>query len=146
MDKQKPGRKSVASASVSVIHGSKPERPAAPGILTDRQKEIWDDTVKSEPVEWFNTNALQSMLADYCRHKEAVETVSEVVNLFQPDWLKNKDGATRYQSLLKMREAETRAAASLAGKLRLTNQSRYTPQAAGTATRNMAKEPKPWEM
>jgi len=114
--------------------------------LTERQAEIWRETVSSEPADWFGTAALRSMLSDYCCHREAVENVTQVLNQFKPDWLKNAEGAKRYKELLKMREAETRAAASLAGKLRLTNQSRYTPQAAGTAARNAAKGLKPWEM
>jgi hypothetical protein len=41
--------------------------------------------------------------------------------------LKNKDGAERYGMLSKLRERETRLASSLATKLRLRKQSRYTP-------------------
>jgi hypothetical protein len=48
--------------------------------------------------------------------------------------------------LTKMRDRETKAAADKATKLRLTNQSRYTPQAAGTASKNNgAANLKPWE-
>lgn len=141
----KRGRQSAAAASVSVIEGGLNRRPDAPQELTERQAEIWRETVSCEPVEWFGTAALRSILADYCRHREAVENVTQVLNQFKPDWLKSSEGAKRYSGLLKMREAETRAAASLAGKLRLTNQSRYTPQAAGTATRNTAKGALPWD-
>ena len=142
----KRGRTSSAEARVRVIDGGLNKRPDPTDDLTERQAEIWRETVSSEPADWFGTAALRSMLADYCRHREASENVSKVLNLFQSDWLKNAEGAKRYKELLKMREAETRAAASLAGKLRLTNQSRYTPQAAGTAARNAAKGLKPWEM
>jgi hypothetical protein len=142
----KRGRASSESSRVRVIDGGLNKRPDAPEELTERQAEIWRETVSSEPADWFGTAALRSMLSDYCCHREAVENVTQVLNQFKPDWLKNAEGAKRYKELLKMREAETRAAASLAGKLRLTNQSRYTPQAAGTAARNAAKGLKPWEM
>ena len=142
----KRGRTSSAEVRVRVIDGGLNKRPDPTDDLTERQAEIWRETVSSEPADWFGTAALRSMLADYCRHREASENVSKVLNLFQSDWLKNAEGAKRYKELLKMREAETRAAASLAGKLRLTNQSRYTPQAAGTAARNAAKGLKPWEL
>ena len=71
--------------------------------------------------------------------------MSEVISTFKPEWLKSEEGAKRYHGLLRMRELETRAALSCATKLRLTNQSRYTPQAANTASKNMATAPKPWE-
>jgi len=142
----KRGRKSSAEASIFVIDGGISRRPEPAEDLTEAQAEIWRETVSSEPVEWFNTAALRSMLADYCRHRDAAMNISTVLNDFKPEWIKNAEGAKRYSGLLKMREAETRAAASLAGKLRLTNQSRYTPQSAGTATRNSAKGLKPWEM
>jgi hypothetical protein len=40
---------------------------------------------------------------------------------------------------------ETAAAADKATKLRLTNQSRYTPQAAGTAAMKAPTRGLPWE-
>jgi hypothetical protein len=78
--------------------------------------------------------------------REAAEKVSLVIDTFQAEWLKNAEGAKRYYSLMKMRDLETRGAASAATKLRLTNQARYTPQAASTASRNAAKGLKPWEI
>jgi hypothetical protein len=46
-----------------------------------------------------------------------------------------------------MRDRETKALADKATKLRLTNQSRYTPGAAGTAAKKAATaEAKPWQM
>ena len=100
----------------------------------------------SEPADFFNTAALRGMLSDYCRHRASADKVSEVINIFQSEWLKNADGAKRYHGLLKMRDMETRAAADKATKLRMTNQSRYTPQAASTASRHAAKGVKPWEV
>ena len=144
----KRGRKSVAeqATNLRVLPTALHKRPSPPDGLTERQCEIWQAVVDSEPVEWFQTAALQSMLADLCRHREAIEQISEVLSMFKSDWLKNEEGAKRYNNLSRMRREETKAAASLAGKLRLTNQSRYTPQAAGTASRNAAKTPPPWEM
>lgn len=139
------GRKSTAESAV-VIAGSFGQRPEPPSELPDRQAEIWRETVASEAADFFCTAALRSLLVDYCRHKVSAEDVSSIIDTFQPDWLKNSEGAKRYKELLRMREMETRAAASMATKLRLTNQSRYTPQAASTASRQAAKGFKPWEM
>ncbi len=47
--------------------------------------------------------------------------------------------------MLRIRNRETRALVSLASRIRLTNQSRYTPSAAGTAGRNHTSGPKPWD-
>lgn len=140
------GRKSAASAEVSVIDGSFGKRPDPLPELSDEEAAIWRDTVSSEPADFFGTAALRGMLADYCRHRASADKVSEIINVFQAEWLKNEAGAKRYHGLLKMRDLETRAAADKATKLRLTNQSRYTPQAASTASRSAAKGFKPWEM
>lgn len=137
------GRKSAAS--LSVVAGNFGSRPDPASDLTPEQAEIWRETVSSEAADFFGSAALRSMLADYCRHRVSAKVVSEIIDTFKPEWLKAAEGAKRYYGLLKMRESETRAAASLATKLRLTNQSRYTPQAAATASRNSAKGYKPWE-
>ena len=142
----KRGRQSAAdqAANIRLLPTSTPLRPDAPDFLTERQIEIWSAVVASEGISWFETAALQDMLSDYCRHREAIEQISEVLSEFKRDWIKSEAGAKRSKELTKMRIDETRAAASLAGKMRLTNQSRYTPQAAGTSTRNAARTPKPW--
>jgi hypothetical protein len=44
------------------------------------------------------------------------------------------------------RDCETKALGDKATKLRLTNQARYTPQAAGTAAKKAGSELKPWQM
>jgi len=49
------------------------------------------------------------------------------------------------KNLLDMRDKESKRVASLATKLRLTNQSRYTPQAAATANKRSAQGGKLWQ-
>jgi hypothetical protein len=44
-----------------------------------------------------------------------------------------------------MRDIEARGAADKATKLRLTNQARYTPQAASTASKAAPRGKMPWE-
>lgn len=142
---QKRGRKSAAAVETNVIQGAFGQRAQPPEDLTESEAAIWRETVASEAIEFFNTAALRGLLKDYCRHRAAADKITEVINLFQVDWLKNKDGVKRYSDLLKMRDLETRGAADKATKLRLTNQARYTPQAASTASRNVAKGKLPWE-
>lgn len=139
----KRGRKS--SAELNVVTVNLLTRPDAPESLNHRQKEVWDEVVSGEPVDFFQTGALQLLLASYCRHIEASEKASAVIDEFQTQWLKSEEGARRYDHLCKVRERETRAASSMATKLRITNQARYTPKAAATAAKNTTKLAKPWE-
>lgn len=141
---QKRGRRSSADLNV-VVSPQFGRRPEPPQDFTDEQAEIWRATAASEAIDFFSTSALRDMLADYCRHRASAKAVSEIIDTFKPDWLKSAEGAKRYEGLLRMRDRETKAAASLATKLRLTNQSRYTPQAAATAAKHAAKGFRPWE-
>ena len=138
----KRGRKSAADLQVIKVDF---ERPPAPKALNDRQREIWDRTVIDEADGHFKTRALQDMLADYCRHREMAEVLGGQINEFKPEWVKSSEGARKLTSLLRIRDLESRAAADKATKLRMTNQSRYTPQSASTAARDAAEGPAPWE-
>ena len=120
-------------------------RPKPPRGLNERQKEIWDRTIISEAPSFFCTFALQDMLADYCRHRERAETLGATINEFEPEWAKSANGARKLKDLLKMRDGESRAAADKATKLRMTNQSRYTPQTGAAAASAKAEGPEPWE-
>jgi len=138
------GRKSAAAQAV-VIEGGFGSRVEPPAELSDAASEIWRRTVASEAPDFFRTAALQSMLADYCRHCETADVLTSQIDAFEPEWLADEAGLKRYDLLGKMRERESRAAADKATKLRLTNQARYTPRAAEHAARKSSTERKPWE-
>lgn len=141
----KRGRKSAADLKVIVGDFGKHDDAPPPG-LTDRQSEIWRSVISTEAPGMFGSAALRAILADYCRHRESGEMVSAVVGAFLPEWLKTDDGIARYKVLIQMRELETRAATSLATKLRLTNQSRYLPQTAARQARDESPKFKnPWD-
>lgn len=136
------GRMSAAHAGSAVVRaefGGK--RPDPPPELRPRQQEIWVETCAAEPVGFFTAGAGFALLADYCAHREAAERLTKMVDAFDEAQLGSPDGLRRYNQLLKMRELETRGAAHLATKLRLTNQSRYRQQSPGRS----AVGPKPWE-
>lgn len=137
------GRKSAAA--LSVVVGSIDGRPQAPSDLTKGQREIWDRTVANEANEVFRTAALQQLLKEYCRHVETAGRLSKVIDSVTDPKALEPMGAEALDRLLKMRERETRALADKATKLRLTNQSRYTPGAAATAAKKVT-EAKPWQM
>jgi len=139
------GRKSAAAQSVTVVDGGFKKRPEPPADLTERQASIWREVVASEPTQFFDTAATRTLLTDYCRHCETAEILTNLINTFKPEWIRAEEGAHRLNGLLKMRERETRAAVSMATKLRITNQSRYENRGAFTASRNTVKGPKPWE-
>jgi hypothetical protein len=144
---QQRGRKSARSKETAAVIVSGVDfggRPPPPEQLTPIQAEIWRATVASEPADFFNSAVLKGLLTDYCRHRAVIESVSKIVDAFQAEWLKSAEGAKRYQALLKIREAECRAAADKATKLRLTNQARYTPKTAATAARK-ASSAMPWD-
>jgi hypothetical protein len=100
---------------------------------------------RSEGADFFRTAALRSLLAEYCRHTDAASILATQIDACEPEWLTTDTGLKRYDLLLKMRDRETKAASDKATKLRLTNQSRYTPQAAATAASKVGGAVKPWE-
>lgn len=147
------GRKSAAQRSVENIvklkvfdgGGAPQERAAPPSDLTPRQAEIWQAIVRDEPVDFFSTNATQMMLKALVQAVESLEIVQATINMFEPSWLKSGNGAKRYHEYIKSRSLCMADVAKYTTKLRLTNQARYTPKAAGTASNNTLKGNKPWE-
>lgn len=136
------GRRSAAS--LSVVAGSIDGRPSAPDDLTKEQRDIWDRVVANEAADVFKTAALQQLLKDYCRHTATALKLARMVEAMEALLEMSPDDLSDYDKLLKMRDRETKAIADKATKLRLTNQSRYTPQAAATASKKGADR-KPWQ-
>jgi hypothetical protein len=135
----------TSGAALSVVAGTAIDgRPKPPSDLSEFQADAWERVVGSESGDFFRTAASQQLLKEYCRHVESAHRVSGMISLLE------KPGAAidldEYEKLLRMRDRETKALADKATKLRLTNQSRYTPQAAGTAAKKAATERKPWQM
>src|SRR6478735_7989208 len=116
-----------SAASLSVVVANIDGRPRAPADLTEFQRDVWERTVANEAADVFRTAALQQLLKEYCRHVESAHRVTGMVALLE------RPGAAvdldEYEKLLRMRDRETKALSDKATKLRLTNQSRYTPQA-----------------
>jgi hypothetical protein len=134
----------TSSAALAVVAGTDIDgRPKPPSDLTEFQQGVWVRTVANEGVDTFRTAALQQLLKEYCRHVETADRLSK-----QVDRATDEGSNLSYQDidcLLRMRDRETKALADKATKLRLTNQSRYTPGAAGTASKNASAEKKPWQ-
>jgi hypothetical protein len=136
------GRKSAASEQTVVV-GSFGERPDPPKDLTVPQAAVWRATVASENADFFKTEALRSMLVDYCRHKVTSDILSRELDGLDAETIEDDEGLKRYEILCRLRERETKAAADKATKLRLTNQSRYVPATANTASKASGSQ-RPW--
>jgi hypothetical protein len=137
------GRKSTAS--LSVVAGTQIDgRPKPPADLTAFQQDVWERTVANEAADTFRTAALQQLLVEYCRHVETADRLAKRVDRATDEGSNLEIGDI--DVLLRMRDRETKALADKATKLRLTNQSRYTPGAAGTASKKASTERKPWQM
>ena len=117
---------------------SLPDRPEPPQNFTEDEALLWRDVVATKPADWFMRDS-QPMLAAYCQavvmHRElmrrwhALDVAAEIKDVRDLVTLINKTASS---------------ASSLATKLRLTQQSRYTPQAASTASKK-ASPLRPWE-
>lgn len=130
-------RKSVAALAIVPIAVDN-RLPPTEG-LTDKQAQLWRDIVDSKPGNWFDA-ASAPVLAEYVRavtnaDRVAAEVEAAMSKGFRPDYLR---------PMLDMQEKAARLVSSLAVKLRLTPQSRYTPQAAATADRKAAGK-RPWQ-
>jgi hypothetical protein len=119
-------------------------RPEPPDDLTPSQATIWKKVVSSEKPDFFSNQTTRDMLKDLCCHRDAIAKITATINTFRTEWLRNEDGAKLYERYLRMRGDETKIFSLIATRLRLTNQSRYTPHAAATAGRSVAQV-RPWE-
>lgn len=136
------GRSSVAS--LSVVAGTEIDgRPKPPSDLTEHQQQVWEQTVAGEATDMFRTAALQQLLKEYCRHVATAHLLTEEIDRAMGSGTNRS--LTEMDILLRMRDRETKALADKATKLRLTNQSRYTPGAAATATKRPDRG-KPWQV
>ena len=134
------------AANLVSIEGGLGKRPDPPPEFSEAQAKIWKDTVASEAATFFDTAALRALLVDYCRHQATASELSQQIDKYDLSKLLDDDDAKLLDRITKMRDRETKAAGDKATKLRLTNQSRYTPKAAATASKNSgAALKKPWE-
>ena len=109
-----------------------------PADLTEAESVLWREVIDSKPREWFGVDSLP-VLKEFVRACAACDVLAPLVEKALASG-KSKD----MRDLMDIRNKEANRAAALATKLRLTQQSRYTPQASATANRK-ASGRKPWE-
>lgn len=124
---------------MALVPASQPVQFApVPPDFSDVEAAMWRETVESKPAEWFGPDSW-SVLKEYIRAAVMCDTLAKVVagavTRGDPDEIK---------AVLDMRDKERKAVASLGTKLRLTQQSRYTPNAAATADKRAGGK-RPWQ-
>lgn len=141
------GRKSAAALELSDVVAAMPstKRLAAPFHMSDAEQSVWVEVVNDQPASAFSpTHA--PLLEMYCRHVVQARILADELINFDRAWLADDDGLKRYDRLLAMSERESRAASSLATRLRITRQAVEHPTTAGRALGNQKKARKPWEL
>lgn len=127
-----------------VVTGAFQERPSPPENMKAEQAEIWNNTVASEPVNWFQSQAQRDILRMYCAAVYSAKMIQMFIDDYPIAMLATANGTRHYNNLCRLRRDETNSAVSLATKLRITNQSRYDRKLAATMTRGQSVESKPW--
>ena len=130
------GRESGAALATLKAGVEAVVRPDAPYDLTDEEADEWRAVVDRMPAEWFPRET-HGLLTLYCRHLIAARRVSQLVS----ECLSQKAvDVVEYDRLLKMQERESRAASSLATRMRISQQSTFDKEKKKPITMK-----KPWQ-
>ncbi|WP_316150447.1 hypothetical protein [Cupriavidus sp. BIC8F] len=141
------GRKSAASQTVAALVApiETEQRLAPPLHISDAERCVWLEVVNDQPAGVFSATHAP-LLELYCRHVVQARILADEMANFDRAWLADDDGLKRYDRLLAMAERESRAASSLATRLRITRQAVEHPTTVGRKLTNQAKARKPWEL
>ena len=129
-----------SAASLSVVPIGIAARLAPPSKLTREEKALWSEVVNSKPVDWFGEDS-SPLLAEYVRAACMCDRLALQIEAAMTD----PEAVGALKAYLDMRDKESKRVLSNATKLRLTQQSRYTPQAAATANKKASGGAKPWQ-
>ncbi|WP_394808857.1 hypothetical protein [Nitrosomonas sp.] len=138
------GRKSSASLTVAKFDIGAAKRLEAPLHLSDAEMAVWSEIVNDQPATSFTTTHAP-MLEMYCRHVVNNRIIADELVNFNRASLADDEGLKRYDTLLRIAERESRAASSLATRLRITRQAVDHPATAGRAIANHSTGRKPWD-
>jgi hypothetical protein len=133
------GKKSfneLATLKLATISAYK--RPEPPSDMPSDQAEVWTRIVKATPIDWFPVET-HGLLSAYCRHTVCANVIYSLIQKMHDD-RNGDDWLDFYERLLKSHERETRTLASLATRMRISQQSKFSHR-KGTDP----KGPKPWE-
>lgn len=134
----KRGRKSAAE-QFSVVVTLPGQRPEPLESLAEEEAAVWRRIVASLPHDWFAAGTY-ILLADYCRRWVRAERLADVIKK-QPEETSIRDRIALYEN----EDDNSKLMMALATKMRITQQSKYTTKAAGTAANSAGPARKPWE-
>lgn len=135
---KKRGRKSAASLEIAGATTLElVERPACPHDLSDEEAEVWFGIVNRLPADWFPTET-HPLLIQYCRHSIQARRVDELLEKATAD---PELSIGAYDKILHMQDRESRALATLATKLRISQQATTNHR----GNKKQVAPRKPWE-
>lgn len=140
-----PDRKSAASPTIAKnvdigVHS----RLGASQHLNGAELTVWAGVINDQPASAF-TATHSPLLEMYCRHVVNSRLIADELLNFNREWLADDGGLKRYDTLLRIAERESRAASSLATKLRITRQA-IDKRTAARLLNNNSTGRKPWEI
>ena len=143
--KQRGRKAATALAVVKVVPRTKGLLP--PENLSPEQRAVWIRTLNAMPAGWFHEEHIP-MLTSFCRHVCNADTLDMVLRNVKIETLLSDAGSKHYERLYKGHERETRAAAALATRMRLTQQSLIDNRVAGrqVARHESTEGKKPWDV
>ena len=131
------GRDSAAANEIAAIGKLETvQRPDAPYDLTDEQVDEWRAVVARLPADWF-TRETHALLAQYCRHVVRARRIAQLIDQAEKS---DPFDVKEYRDLLRSEEEQSRAIASLATRMRLTQQTTYDK-----SKKKPGSGRKPWE-
>jgi hypothetical protein len=140
---QQRGRKSVAS--LAVMPGNLGDRPEPPHDTTPFQADLWRRIAASEHPDVFRSEGQRQLLLQFVRHAEAADGLAKAIDSFDQAYIATKEGLQLYDRILKLRDRETKAMATLATRMRLTAQARFSAAKASTMAQGAGDVLKPWQ-
>src|SRR4051794_19107458 len=113
-------RRSMASMSVAPIQLDPVPIPPVPDGLDEAEGRRWLSILCSKPPTWFDEGTLP-LLTALVKHLSMLDKLSGLVDHHDGD-------VHELNKLLLMRDRESRAAAMLSAKMRLTQSAQYEPE------------------
>ncbi len=130
-----------SSASLTVLPVSSLARISPPSGLTDGEYSLFCAVVNSKPADWFGEDSAP-LLVEYVRAQGMCDRLDLRLKAILED---GETDVKVVKDSMQLRDMESKRLLQLATKLRLTQQSRYTPMAAATAQKHATGGTKPWQ-
>ena len=137
---RKRGRTSSAELEIGVTALTITARPDCCYSLRDEESEVWKAIAESLPGDWISPGSAP-VLAAFCRATVSARRLGMLINQEEasPDY-----DVKRHLDLIRAHSHVAATIKTLAASLRLTPQSRDTPQRAGTAAAGVKSGKKLW--